>query len=305
MARRGFSNSLYVAELRYIQSIHETSELQNPDSAVREFLSLLQQLRCRWLTPKSIATLRADPFYYYLLARTKYYDGVFLEAIAENVGYIINIGCGTDTRSRRFATLLRQKGIAVLECDQPKAISIKQHMVKRLGTYDHISYASIDLNAKTWPVFEHWLVTHNARKALVLMEGVSPYIDAESFTRFLGLLGTTLPPASRVAYDFKIQGVADEFGLVGRIARPFRLRPTTDEISAFHKGLGFRLKHFEPSFELSTRLLARRKEPKPSLFGEDALVQLEVETGTNLGQANNPDLEGTGPAPLFDSLSMR
>ena len=283
MTRRGFSNSLYVAELRYIQALHETTELQNPDSAAGEFLSLLRQLRCRWLTPKRLATLQADPFYYYLLARTKYYDGVFLEAIAENVGYIVNIGCGTDTRSRRFATLLRQKGIGVLECDQPKAIAIKQHMAKRLGIYDHISYDSIDLDDNTWPIFEHWLLTHNTRQAFVLMEGVSPYINLESFRRFLGLLGTKLPTGSRVAYDFKIQGVADELGRVGRTERPFRLGPNTDEISAFHEGLGFRLHYFERSLELSTRLLAHRKEPQSYLFGEDALVQLEVKTGIEPG----------------------
>jgi methyltransferase (TIGR00027 family) len=276
MENRGFSNSLYVAELRYIQSIHETSELQNPDRLVGQFLPILRRWRCAWLSQSKIGILRTDPFYYYLVARTKYYDKLFLDAIADNVQYLINVGCGTDTRAYRFEQVLRQKGVKVLECDQPEAILAKQDMVKRVGTYGYVAYVSIDLNDDTWPDFEHWLGENNRTKALVLMEGVSPYVNSETFNQFLRLLRRNLPMGSRVAYDFKLRGIADGFGLLGRTKIPFRLGGGKEEVAIFHKDLGYQLAHMERSFDLSTRFLSSLEKSRLPLFIEDALVQLEL-----------------------------
>ena len=133
MPNPGFSNSMNVAEFRYIQAIHEKGELQNPDGLVGQFLPILRRWKCNWFRQRKLAVLRTDPFYYYLDARTRYYDKVFLDAITDNVQYIINVGCGFDTRASRFEHVLRQKGVQVLECDQPKAIQVKQGMAKRVG----------------------------------------------------------------------------------------------------------------------------------------------------------------------------
>ena len=276
MSNPGFSNSVGVAESRYIQSIHETSELQNPDNLVGQFLPFLQRWRCIGLSHSQVALLRNTPFYYYLNARTRYYDKVFLDAIAGNAQYIINVGCGIDTRAYRFEPALSQKGVKVLECDQPQAIQVKQGMAKRVGACGHVTYISIDLNDNTWPAFEQWLVKNNTARVLVMMEGVSPYINVEPFSRFLRLLAGNLPRGSRVAYDFKIRGIADDFGRVGRTQRPFRLEGGKAEITAFHEQLGFRLEHFERSSDLTVRLLANQEKPRHPLFLEDALIQLEV-----------------------------
>ena len=81
---------------------------------------------------------------------------------------------------------------------------------------------------------------------------------------------------SRVAYDFKLRGFADEFGRVGRTQKPFRLGGGRAEITAFHEQLGFRLEHFERSSDLTVRLLANLEKPRHPLFLEDALIQLEL-----------------------------
>jgi methyltransferase (TIGR00027 family) len=276
MPNSGFSNSMNVAEFRYIQSLHEKGELQNPDSLVGQFLPLLRRWRCTWLSHRKIALLRTNPFYYYLAARTRYYDKIFLDAIADHVQFIINVGCGVDTRAYRFEHVLRQKGVKVLECDQPKAIQVKQGMANRVGNCGHVIYLSIDLNDDTWQDVEYWLVKNNTAKALVLIEGVSPYVNTETFRGFLNFLARNLLSGSRVAYDFKLRGIADEFGRVGRTEKPFRLGGERAEITAFHEQLGFRLEHFERSADLTVRVLANHEKPRHPLFLEDALIQLEV-----------------------------
>jgi len=272
----GFSNSLSVAESRYIQSMHEPGELQNPDHLVGQFLPLLRRWHCIGLTPSQVARLRTKPFYYYLDARTRYYDTIFLDAIADEAQCIINVGCGIDTRAYRFAPVLRQKGVQVLECDQPQAIQVKQGMAKRLGACGHVTYVALDLNDATWPDFELWLVTHTTAKVLVMMEGVSPYVNHETYRGFLHCLARNLLSGSRVAYDFKLRGIADDFGRSGRTQKPFRLGGGRAELTAFHEPLGFRLAHWERSADLTARLLANLETPSQPLFREDVLLQLEV-----------------------------
>ena len=276
MKSRSFSNSMSVAEWRYIQSVHETAELQNPDTFVRHFLPALQRWRCAWLSQSKLAAMRSNPLYYYLVARTIYYDGLFLDAISDKVQHIINVGCGSDTRSYRFEHVLKQNGVKVLECDQPEAIADKQRIAKRRGTFDHVAYMPIDLNDDAWPDFEHWLNENNRAKILVLMEGVSPYVNSDNFGRFLGLLARELQTGCRVAYDFKLRGVRDDFGLGGRTQRPFRLPMAIEEVVSYHEKLKYRLNHLEQSSELSTRLLTGLAKSGVPLFTQDGLIQLEV-----------------------------
>jgi len=265
-----------VAHLRYIQSIHESPERRNPDTLVRHFIPILARLRTAWLGRKELSKLRTDAFYYYLVARTKYYDQVVKEAVSDGVQQIVSVGCGSDTRAYRFKHLLRSKNVKVLECDQPEAIRAKQQMAKRWRCFDYVEYLPIDLNDDTWPELEHWLGDRTGTKALVLMEGVSPYINGSNFGRFLALLATRLSPGSHVAYDFKIRGVHDDFGRVGRIQEPFRLPRASDEVATFHKAHGLRLEHMELSSELCARLLPGLAESAVTLFSEDGLVRLQV-----------------------------
>jgi len=276
MAGTGFSNSMVVAELRYIQSVREAREFKNPDTWVRRFIPTFRRWQCALLSSRKLADLRSDPFYYYLVARTEYYDKLFLNAIEDNVRFIINVGCGTDTRPYRFNDALEKKGIKVLECDQPVAIAQKEEMSRRQGVFDHVAYMSVNLNDAAWPELESWLSRNRTGKGFVFMEGVSPYVNTDTFDRFLSLLAKELLPGSRVAYDFKLNGVKDDFGRTGRTQHPFRLPAARETISDYHKKFGYRLEHMELGSELSIRLLAGIKQMGAALFEEDALLQLEV-----------------------------
>lgn len=276
MRFRDVSNLRTVGEWRYIQSIHEPPELRNPDDLVRHFLPPLNRWRAAWLGEKRLVGLRSQSFYYYLVARTRYYDAMFLDAIRGGVKHILNIGCGSDTRSYRFLPRLEAEGIGVLECDRPEAIRAKQWIARRRWRSRHISYLPLELNDAAWPDFELWLTRNVARATLVLIEGVSPYLDASAFGRFLELLSGKLPPGSRVAYDFKLRGVDDDFGRGGMTVNPFRLPPERQEIAGYHAKRGYSLEWLEMSDALSARLLPQLPTSGIPLFREDGLLQLEV-----------------------------
>ena len=254
-----------VGQLRYIQSRCEPAASRNPDAVVGAFLSIGQRLGALLKGMAFRSRLRANPFYYYVLARTRYYDGLFLEAAKDSVDCIVNIGCGTDTRAYRFAPLLQRKRITVLECDQPHAIRAKREIALRRWPSAHVRYIPLDLNENdsgSDPDF--W--AHVKGRAFVMMEGVSPYIDRTRFAAFLRLLSARLEPGSVLAYDFKLHGVAPGFGH----PESFRLPPERDAVAAYHRLLGFQLQHLETSANLTRRLLPRASP----LFEEDCLVCL-------------------------------
>ena len=268
------SNSIGVAKARYIQSVYETPEYRNPDTLIRDLLPPL----VRWLSMVQakfqLSKLRRSPFYYYLIARTKHYDQVFTDTIDKGIKCIINIGCGTDTRAYRFGAELKIRGIRVLECDQAESIAIKQQLATRAWQNDHVTYVSLDLNDNAWPSLEREL-DKVPSAVLVMLEGVSPYIDEISFARFLSFLAAKLCPGSAVAYDYKMQG-ADDFEFDAPAKRQFRLPATKSDVIAYHEALGYKVEYLELSSELSSRLLPNLATVQTPLFAEDGLLRLLI-----------------------------
>lgn len=272
-----FSYMLKVGQLRHIQCNRESGEYRNPDILVSRFLSLSQRWSCFWRGTLLLERMRADPFYYYVVARTKYYDSVFVDALGQGVQRVVNVGCGSDTRAHRYHDALLHHKTAVLECDQAGAIEAKERIARRWLPNADIQYMPIDLNVPCWPRLEEWFASNAQQKTLVLMEGVSPYVNEDSYGAFLQLLARQLAPGSRVAYDYKIRGVSDTFGVSDRTQRPFRLSIDRLEITAYHNARGLRVNAIETSAELTARLLpSLAARGSRDAFRNDCLVQLEV-----------------------------
>ncbi|MFO7535131.1 MAG: class I SAM-dependent methyltransferase [Kiritimatiellia bacterium] len=278
------SNMMRVGQLRHIQSVCERAEYRNPDNLVRHFLTFAQRQHCLMRAALKISGLRANPFYNYIIARTKYYDELFMRAVFDNTRVIVNIGCGSDTRSYRFGRVLKQMGVRVLECDQPDAIVKKQAVARKNWPVDHVDYLSVNLDRLCWDELKRWLDGHDAGCVFVLMEGVSPYIGKDAFGQFLDFLADRLPSGSRLAYDYKLQGVDDEFGGDPQGAALFRLPENRDVVAGYHRAHGFRLDRMELSSELAMRMLPALPERSALLFREDCLLDLAADKKAAVGE---------------------
>ena len=118
--------------------------------------------------------------------------------------------------------------------------------------------------------------------ALVMLEGVSPYIDELSFGQFLHFLAVSLKPGSVVAYDYKIRNTADDFELGSTTKRVFRLPAAKNDVITYHGSLGFKVEHLELSSELLSRLLPNLANSHTPLFAEDGLLKLAVPSQNDL-----------------------
>ena len=56
-----------------------------------------------------------------------------------------------------------------------------------------------------------------------------------------------LEPGSALAYDFKLEGVAQDFGRSTAAPQPFRLAGGRDAVAAYHRALGWQLERLESS----------------------------------------------------------
>lgn len=270
------SNLNYVGRLRYIQSVHELPPLAGPDYLAGRLLPVFERWRCRLIPHGELLQLRSQPFYYYLLARTMYYDEVFASMLSRGARHIVNIGCGMDTRAHRYALALNTACARVLECDLPAAIARKQRLARRMPAAHLLKYLSLDLHEEDWSGFERWLESVQGEPKAIIMEGVTPYVDDSAIGRFLELLARRLPSGSVLAYDFKLQGVADDFGRGGESVKPFRLPESREQVNDYHEQRGFRLVAMEQGWELEERLLPEIVSAGTPLFRQDCLVQLEV-----------------------------
>lgn len=280
-----FSRRISVGELRYIQASCEPPSDRNPDALVGALLPPARRLACLVRGKLFASQLRSKAFYNYLLARTRYYDELFLGAAREGMRTIVNVGCGTDTRAYRYGDLLRAYGVTVIECDLPSAIRAKQKLAARRWPSEHVRYIALDLHERRWNDLERLLETARAAPALVMMEGVSPYIGAPAFEAFLRFLAARLHPRSVLAYDFKIAGTAEPFDL-SRVAQPLRLPCEREALRAYHAALGFELEHMEPSAELERRLA----QGAGLVFDHDCLLTLRLRATQEVEQLRGNDL---------------
>ena len=269
------SNLAGTARYRHIQSLHESVDRRNPDILAGALMTAEEREQCFRLNAEALMKMRKNPYYYYLTARTKFYDQLLLDAVVAGVRRVLIVGAGFDTRLYRFGGHLAAHGVEVAECDQPDAVTIKKKLAKTLPYSERVRYLSADLNRQeTWNDLSDWLGASDAHPALVFAEGVSPYVESSAFLSFLTTLASLLPSDSWLAYDFKRRGAADDFGATGDIPSPFRLPLDEEFIKDQHAGIGFKRASLIPSLALMQTYVPSWNEEVSPLFHEDALVQV-------------------------------
>ncbi|MGO8754164.1 MAG: class I SAM-dependent methyltransferase [Gallionellaceae bacterium] len=263
------------AHYRHIQSLHESNDRRNPDILAGALMIPEEREQCFRISAEALMKMRKTPYYFYLIARTKFYDQLVLDAVAAGVRRVLIVGAGFDTRFYRFGGHLAAYGVEVAECDQPDAATIKENLAKTLPYSERVRYLSADLNRKeTWNDLSDWLSAGDTQPTLVFAEGVSPYVESSAFLSFLTTLASLLPSDSWLAYDFKRRGAADDFGATKDVPSPFRLPLDEEFIREHHAGLGFTRASLIPSLALMQAHVPSWNEAVCPLFDEDALVQV-------------------------------
>jgi methyltransferase (TIGR00027 family) len=107
----------------------KNEQIKGPDYLAKIFFegwdSLLLKFRRITLL---IAKRRVPRTYEYVIARTKFFDNAFKQALVENCPQIVFLGAGYDTRPYRFKECIKQTEI--FELDVPTTQQIKKQFLK-------------------------------------------------------------------------------------------------------------------------------------------------------------------------------
>ena len=142
--------------------------------------------------------------YEYLIARTAYFDNLFVNALNENIPQIVLLGAGYDTRAYRFAKL--NNGTKIIELDAPTTQNQKKKCLgkSKIEISSDVVFNSIDFNRESLKIVLEKAGYDNNKKTLFLWEGVSYYLDPESVDATLELVRNYSHNESIIAFDYVI-----------------------------------------------------------------------------------------------------
>ncbi|MCW4013214.1 MAG: SAM-dependent methyltransferase [Candidatus Bathyarchaeota archaeon] len=140
--------------------------------------------------------------YEYVIARTKYIDAVFDQAVSDGVEQVLIFGAGFDSRSIRL--LPNDSPVKVFEVDAPVTQQAKMNRLEEIGIGlpENTVYVGVDFN-KEAP--EQRLVENGfqyGKHCLFILEGLLMYLDEDAVDETMNLIKRINGPESRIVFDY-------------------------------------------------------------------------------------------------------
>jgi methyltransferase (TIGR00027 family) len=193
----------------------KNEQIRGPDHLAKIYLkgfdSLLLTFHKLTLT---IAKRKVPGTYEYVIARTKFFDEVFKQALAENYHQIVFLGAGYDTRPYRFKDSIKQTEI--FELDVPTTQQIKKRFLKKsnLPIPDKLHFVAINFNKENLGEVLIKAGFKMNKKTLFIWEGVTEYLTPEAVDSTLDFIrknsGNTV--AFNYIYKSVVDGTCDYYG---------------------------------------------------------------------------------------------
>lgn len=140
----------------------------------------------------------------YVIARTAYFDSLFVDALNNEIPQIVLLGAGYDSRAYRFAQM--NNGTKILELDMAPTQNRKRKCLKRarIDIPQQVKLVPIDFNEESLRDVLEKAGYEKREKTLFIWEGVSYYLDAESVDATLRFVSHSSHNESAIAFDYTI-----------------------------------------------------------------------------------------------------
>jgi methyltransferase (TIGR00027 family) len=229
----------------------------------------------RYLRNKLQATVPGT--YPYVIARAKFFDEQFLNALRVQVPQIVLLGAGYDTRAIRYQS--RNQGCNIFELDTPALLARKAARLARGGV---ALPASLTLCPTT---FGHDDLANMLEKSgyvrsvqtLFMWEGVTYYLPSSAVFETLSFINEHAAEGSAVVFDYFyrdfIEGDQHAYGArelaasIEEVGEPFMFGIDPGELEALLDRFGFSvLRRYNPE-ALERRYLVRQGKSLGRVYG--------------------------------------
>jgi len=140
----------------------------------------------------------------YVIARTTFFDTVFIDALNKRIPQIVLLGAGYDSRAYRYAML--NSATRIIELDIAPTQNRKKQCLRKaqVDIPNHITLAPINFNRESLITVLEKAGYDKRKKTLFLWEGVIYYLDSESVDTTMELVRCSSHPESKIALDYVI-----------------------------------------------------------------------------------------------------
>jgi methyltransferase (TIGR00027 family) len=157
-------------------------------------ISLARKLFSRIVAPKGI--------YEYVIARTKYIDAIFKQALADQFDQILIFGAGFDTRALRFQAKIQNTQIFELDVPITQQAKIRQYHKRQLIVPPNLTFISIDFDREPLPMRLDEAGFRKQQRTLFVLEGLLMYLQSESVHVTLQTIQEYAGKCSWVVFDY-------------------------------------------------------------------------------------------------------
>ncbi len=189
--------------------------------------------------------------YEYVIARTRYIDAAFEQALAERFEQVLLLGAGFDTRALRFQT--KAPGTRIFEVDAPvtQKAKLEQYRRRGLAVPPGVVFVAMDFERESLPARLDEAGFGRQRRSLFILEGLLTYLEPSSVDGLFRTIQDYAGPGSRVVFDYVHAAVLrgesrgdGEREIVSRVAEAneqWRFGIETGGVAPFLAAYGFKL----------------------------------------------------------------
>jgi methyltransferase (TIGR00027 family) len=167
-------------------------------------VSLFRRFYGQVVAPKGI--------YEYTIARTKYIDVAFREALAEGFDQILVFGAGFDTRAIRFQTEAGDTSIFELDVPITQQAKLDQYGKRGLTVPANVAFISIDFDRDALPEKLEGAGFARGVRTLFVLEGLLMYLQPESVDETFRVIDAFAGAGSEVVFDYVRSSVLRQAG---------------------------------------------------------------------------------------------
>ncbi len=189
---------------RAISSLEKSRFYKSDDRLALSLLPYLLMLLIRipFAGRLMLRIFAAKGIYEYVIARTKYIDTVFRQALSEHFDQILLFGAGFDTRALRFEQQALQTRIFELDAPATQQAKIRQFRKRHLGIPSNLVFIAIDFDRES--LYDKLDIAgfHRDRRSLFILEGLLMYLEQESVHKTFQTIEQYAGVGSRIVFDY-------------------------------------------------------------------------------------------------------
>jgi methyltransferase (TIGR00027 family) len=188
---------------RAISSLEKDRHYRSDDYIAVRLLPRLLGFLIRIPLFRRIISRRIAPIgvYEYVIARTKYIDAVFKEALAEKFGQVLIFGAGFDTRALRFGNEAGDTKIFELDAPITQNAKIGQYRKRGLPIPTNVVFVPVDFDRESIASKLDAAGFDRDKRSLFILEGLLMYLQPQSVDVAFRTIRAFAGKGSEIVFD--------------------------------------------------------------------------------------------------------